>query len=83
MEWFKKFFKKYSKEPWIEVRGGSVDPERGVRLELDWNSAFIEHLKANGIVGRSEEESVHLYLSKITKMMDKKFEDMGGNSEYL
>jgi hypothetical protein len=46
---------KSSKEPWVSIVGESIDPEKGIKLELDWNDAFIKYLKANGYTGASEE----------------------------
>ena len=46
---------KASKNPWVTIIGESVDPEKGIKLELDWNEAFIKYLKTNGYNGASEE----------------------------
>lgn len=52
-----------SKEPWVEIRSADFNEARGVRIELDWNDAFIEHLKESGIKGANEEEIVQKWLA--------------------
>lgn len=49
-------------EPWVNISSTSYDKTKGFRIELDWNDAFIEHLRDNGIQGRSDEEVVQKWL---------------------
>ena len=49
-------------EPWVNIGSTTYDPVKGFRIELDWNDAFIQHLRDGGIVGRSEEEVVQKWL---------------------
>ena len=51
---------KYSKEPWMQFVSGKIDPDKGVELSIDWNTAFIEQLKQNGYTGISELQIVSL-----------------------
>ena len=65
--------KKNSDEPWVQVIGESVDPKQGIKIELDWNDAFVTYLRRNGYTGSSEETIVqkwlaHLYQHLIEKM---------------
>jgi hypothetical protein len=49
-------------EPWVNITSSSYDPVKGFRIELDWNDAFIQHLKEGGIKGRTEDEVVQKWL---------------------
>lgn len=65
--------KKNSKEPWVQVIGEHVDPKQGIRIELDWNDAFVDYLKRSGYTGTSDEAIVqkwlaHLYQHLMEKM---------------
>ena len=65
--------KKNSKEPWVQVIGEHVDPKQGIRIELDWNDAFVDYLKRSGYTGTTDEAIVqkwlaHLYQHLIEKM---------------
>lgn len=55
--------KKNSKEPWVQVVGDEIDPERGIRIELDWNDAFVKYLKQSGYTGTSDEAIVQKWLA--------------------
>lgn len=70
-------------EPRVQLIGSLHDPEKGIRIELDWNSEFIEHLKANGVTGADEEQIIRRWLahlsSDIAKNMD---EEDGTTSEF-
>lgn len=58
--------RKLSDEPWVEVIGGDVDPERGLQMRLDWNDAFIEQLRAQGYRGTSESTLVGQWLLNVS-----------------
>lgn len=49
-------------EPWVNIGSTVYDPVKGFRIELDWNEAFIQHLRDSGVGGRSEEEVVQKWL---------------------
>lgn len=55
--------KKNSPEPWVEVIGESIDPVRGIQIKLDWNDAFIQYLKENGITGKDEDTAIQKWLA--------------------
>jgi len=59
--------KKNSGEPYIEIISEGVDPMGRVKIEFDWNDAFIAHLRKNGFDGRSEEEVIEGWFQAITK----------------
>jgi len=55
--------KRNSSEPWVEIRGADHDNVKGFRIELDWNDAFIAHLKESGIKGSDDDEVVQKWLA--------------------
>lgn len=63
-----------SPEPWIEVIGESIDPVRGIEIRLDWNDAFIQYLKENGITGKDEDVIVQKYVAFLYQDLIDKFE---------
>ena len=50
-------------EPWVEIRSAVVDPVKGIQIELDWNPAFVQYLKDNGMTGQDEETVVQKWLA--------------------
>ena len=54
--------KRNGTEPWVEITSANYDEVRGFRIELDWNEAFIQHLKESGIKGKSDEEVVQKWV---------------------
>jgi hypothetical protein len=53
-------------EPKLEVLHSGIDEDGRIKMELDWNTAFIRHLAENGIQAETEEEAVQMYLSLLT-----------------
>lgn len=60
---------KQSDEPWVDVKGIVQDPTKGIKVELDWNDAFIDYLKQNGFSGADDEQIVQKYIALIYKQM--------------
>lgn len=56
-----------SRKPWMEFTTDGVIKDGMVKLEFDWNTAFINELRKNGFTGMSEEEIVESYMSSFTK----------------
>jgi len=52
-----------SNDPWVTIKGYSFDEKFGLKIELDWNEAFVEYLKANGVHGKDEEVIVQKWLA--------------------
>lgn len=84
--------KKNSPEPWVEVTGESIDPVRGIQIKLDWNDAFIQYLKENGITGKNEDMAVQKWLALLyhdlvnnleQRIIDNSDKFENTNSEYL
>jgi len=82
----KKYFDKMkeSPEPWVEIVSW-VDTEQGVKVELDWNDAFIDHLKVEGVTGADEDQIVQKW---VAVLLHNVADDMGdktvpeGESEF-
>jgi hypothetical protein len=77
-EWLKKKFQKQvviketgidynSTEPEVAIVSSGLDPARGIKLELDWNDAFIQYLKGSGFDGVDDETIVQKWLATIYK----------------
>lgn len=75
--------KREGKEPWVEIKSADHSEVRGIQIELDWNPAFIQYLKENGITGRDEETAVQkwlafLYQDLIVRLEEKVVEKSDG-----
>lgn len=58
-----------SDEPYCKVVGeGVVDGQ--LKLELDWNSAFIDFLLENGFTGKTDEEIVAKWMLMVHRELD-------------
>jgi len=63
-----------SSEPWIEIKSAEYNEAKGIQIELDWNDAFIGHLKDSGITGRDDEIIVQKWLSLLYQNLSDKLE---------
>lgn len=64
---------KYAKsdEPWVYIKSDVVDPVNGLKLDVDWNEAFIKYLRAQGVKGTKDEDVVSYWLTMINaQLMD-------------
>lgn len=66
---------KYGDDPWVTILSIVDDPEKGARVELDWNDAFIEYLRANGIVGVDDDAVIQKYITMLLHDLAGKEED--------
>lgn len=81
-----KYFEKMkeSPEPWVEIVSW-IDTDQGVKVELEWNDAFIDHLKVEGITGTDEDQIVQKW---VAVLLHNVADDMGesavpeGESEF-
>ena len=74
--------KRNSPEPWVEVIGESIDPIKGIEIRLDWNEAFIQYLKENGITGSDEDVAVQKWLAFLyADLMEKMEQKIVDNSD--
>lgn len=53
---------KASPEPWVEIIGW-VENDQGVKVELEWNDAFIDFLKVEGVTGTDEDQVVQKWVA--------------------
>lgn len=60
---------KASEEPWVEIKGIVQDPERGIKIDLDWNDAFVKHLRQNGYTGADDNAVVQRYVAVLAKQV--------------
>lgn len=59
---------KESDEPWVDIRGKEDPKNKGViKVEIDWNDAFIKLLRENGYRGVDDEAIMQHYLAVIAK----------------
>ena len=65
---------KDSTDPWVDIIGW-VDTGDGVRVELDWNQAFVNMLIDAGYVGRSDEMIVQQWITILLRDMADRMED--------
>lgn len=66
--------KRNSPEPWVEVIGESIDEIKGIIINLDWNDAFIQYLKENGISAQDEDAAVQKWLALMYQDLVEKFD---------
>jgi hypothetical protein len=65
VRWFERRKYKHSSEPWISIIGDVEDAKKGLKLDMDWNDAFIQYLRQNGIIGISDEEVVARWITTL------------------
>jgi len=71
-----------SNEPWVEIKSAEVSDTRGIQIELDWNDAFVQYLRDNGIVARDDEGVVQKWLLSLYKnLMDRLEQEVIENSD--
>lgn len=68
---------KNSDEPWVSIIGDVEDPSKGLKLDLDWNEAFIKYLRQNGLVGIKDEEVVARWVTTLhAQLLESNDEEM-------
>lgn len=73
---------KTSDEPWVDIIG-FVDTPQGVRVELDWNGAFVAYLRENGVRGTDDEQVVQRWITLLLRdMAEQMEEEIPEQSEY-
>lgn len=66
-------------DPHVEIKGIVVDSEKGIKITLDWNDAFIKHLRDNGFDGADDDAVVQKYIAILAKQVA---DDMENSGEY-
>ena len=59
-----------NEDPRLDVKHSGITEDGRIKMELDWNPAFIRHLADNGIAAETEDEAVQMYLSMLTHQLD-------------
>jgi len=66
---------KQSPDPWVDIVGW-VHTDKGVKVELEWNDAFVDYLRSNGISGTDEEQVVQKWVTLLLRDMADQMEDL-------
>ncbi len=53
--------KRRSKEPWASFEVAGFDENGQIKVEFDWNAAFIKKINALGFQAETEEDTVQLF----------------------
>lgn len=64
---------KESPEPWVDIIGW-IETEQGVRVELEWNDAFVAFLQTEGVTGTDEDQIVQKWVAMLLRNVA---DDMG------
>lgn len=68
-------------DPHVEIKGIVQDPKKGIKIELDWNDAFIKHLRENGFDGVDDDAVVQKYIAILAKQVAEDMENTPGEFE--
>lgn len=55
---------KKSPDSWVEIIGW-VETDQGVKVELEWNDAFIDFLSSEGVTGTEEDQIVQKWVAML------------------
>jgi len=72
---------KESTEPWVDVTGWT-DTDQGVKVELDWNNAFLDYLAGSGIKGVDEDKVVQQWITLLLRDMADQMDDNLKDNEF-
>jgi len=65
---------KASPDPWVEIVGW-VHTDEGVKVELEWNDAFVDYLRSNGVTGVDENQIVQKWVTLLLRDMADRMDD--------
>lgn len=65
---------KKTDEPWVDVVGWS-ETEQGVKVELEWNDAFVDYLRAQGVAGADDDQVVQKWVTLLLRDMADQMEE--------
>ena len=71
---------KQSPDPWVDIIGWVKD-SNGVRTELQWNDAFVDYLRAEGISGVDDDAVVQKWVVVLMHDMANRMEDEQTDNE--
>jgi len=66
---------KESDEPWCEMDSRVRDTDKGSRVKMDWNDAWIVYLKQAGLQGADDEQIMQQYLTLMLRDHVDKYEE--------
>ncbi len=72
---------KASDEPWMDIEAWDEN-KTGAKIELDWNDAFIKHLRENGIAGTDDDQVVQKWLILLMEDMTGKMADEAEEGDF-
>lgn len=58
-----------SDEPWVSIIGDAIDPKHGLKLDMDWNDAFVKYLRKNGVPGIRDEDVVGYWVTTLHQQL--------------
>lgn len=71
-----------SPDPWVEIQSWADTPQ-GVKVDLEWNDAFVEHLKSQGIQGTDEDQIVQKWVALLLMQINDSMENPEDRSSAL
>lgn len=71
-----------SKEPWVELQSWADTPQ-GVKVELEWNDAFVAYLKSQGIQGTDDDQTVQKWVALLLMQINDRMENPEDRSSPL
>ena len=71
---------KESPDPWVDIIGWVKD-SNGVRTELQWNDAFVDYLRAEGITGVDDDTVVQKWVVVLMHDMANRMEEEQKDNE--
>jgi hypothetical protein len=63
-----------SSEPWVEMQSWADTPQ-GVKVELEWNDAFVAYLKLQGIEGTDDDQTVQKWVALLLMQINDRMEN--------
>lgn len=71
-----------SSEPWVELQSWADTPQ-GVKVELEWNDAFVAYLKSQGIQGTDDDQTVQKWVALLLMQINDRMENPDDRSSPL
>ena len=65
---------KSSPNPWVEIEGWAENTN-GVKVELEWNEAFVVFLRSQGISGSDDDQVVQKWITLLMQDMTTKMSE--------
>lgn len=63
-----------SLEPWVELQSWADTPQ-GVKVELEWNDAFVGYLRKEGIEGTDDDQVVQKWVALLLMEVNDRMEN--------